>query len=86
MLVYLLIFVACALFGFIYGKKAHLKQVASVLLQMKMPEDQVGKVVSLVSEYSKLQREAKKATKDAYKKALVDAQLEKMKKEDKTSG
>ncbi len=76
-------FVIAAVLGFAFGKRVHLKRVASVLLQVKMPSEEVDKVVYLVSEYPKLQREAKKATKEAYKKSLVSAQLEKIKKEDK---
>lgn len=37
MWMYLLIFIAAALFGFVYGKKAHLKQLGNILLQQGMP-------------------------------------------------
>ena len=83
---YILIFMVCALLGFVYGKKMHLNRVAKVLLQIKMPGEQVDKVVYLVSQYNKIQRDAKKATKEAYKQSIVSDQLEKMKKEDKPNG
>ena len=79
---YFLIFLVFALFGFLFGSRAYLKRVASVMMQMGLPADQVDKVVYLVTNYKKLQREAKKATKEAYKKSIVSAQLEKMKKEE----
>ncbi len=82
----IVVFALAAIVGFVFGKKYHLKRVASVLLQMKMPSEEVDKVVYLVSEYPKLQRAAKKATKDAFKKSMVDEQLEKIKKEDRFNG
>lgn len=83
---YMLIFMVCAVIGFVYGKKMYLNRVAKVLLQIKMPGEQVDKVVYLVSQYNKIQRDAKKATKEAYKQSIVSDQLEKMKKEDKPNG
>ena len=80
----ILIFILAAIFGFVYGKKMHLKQVASVLLVSKLiPAESVDKVVDLVASYKSLRRQARKDTKDAFKKVLVAEQLEKIKnKED----
>ena len=79
-----LIFILAVVFGFVYGKKMHLKQLASVLLTSKLlPAESVDKVVDLVANYNSLRRQARKDTKQAYKKVLVAEQLEKMKnKED----
>ncbi len=77
-------FVIAAIFGFAFGSKQYLKRVAAVMLQLKLPSEEVDKVVYLVSQYPKLKRQAKKKTKDAFKQSMVDSQLEKMKKEDKT--
>lgn len=85
MWVYLGIFVFCAIFGFVYGKKMHLKQLASVLFTCKMiPPEAIDKVVDLVANYNSIRRQARKDTKEAYKKVLVQESLEKIKKEDKT--
>ena len=78
---YFLAFFVVAIGGFLYGMKVHLRRVSAVLLQCGMDPDQVGKVVHLVSCYRKLQREAKKQAREAYKKSIVDAQVEKMKKD-----
>lgn len=78
----IIIFALCAILGFVFGSRVYLKRVGAVMLQLKVPSEQVDKVCYLVSNYNKIQREAKKATKDAYKKSMVDEQLEKMKKED----
>ena len=79
-----LIFILAAIFGFVYGKKMHLKQLASVLLTAKLlPAESIDKVIDLVSSYNALRRQARKDTKQAYKKVLVAEQLEKIKnKED----
>lgn len=83
---YIIIFILCAVFGFLYGKKMHLNQLAKVLYTSKMiPEQSIDKVVDLVASYNKIRREARKATKEAYKKVLVAESLEKIKKEDTTS-
>ncbi len=80
---YALGFVAVAVVGFIYGKKVHLKQLASVLYRLNgFPNDQVDKVIHLVSQYKKIAKQAKKDTEAAYKQALVTERLEKLKKED----
>ena len=85
MWIYILIFMACAIFGFIYGKKMHLKQLASVLITSKLlPAESVDKVIDLVANYNSIRRQARKDTKEAYKKVLVAESLEKMKKEDKS--
>ena len=78
------IFILAVVFGFVYGKKMHLKQLANVLLTSKLlPAESVDKVVDLVANYNSLRRQARKDTKQAYKKVLVAEQLEKMKnKED----
>lgn len=87
MLVYILIFIICAFGGFLYGKKAHLKQLASVLITSKLlPMESVDKVVDLVANYNSIRRQARKDTKEAYKKVLVQESLEKMKKEDRPNG
>ena len=52
MWMYLLIFIAAALFGFVYGKKAHLKQLGNILLQQGMPLDQVSKLSECVRTYN----------------------------------
>ena len=83
---FLLIFVVTSVFGFMFGSKAYLKRVGAVLLQMKLPADQVDKVVYLVSNYNKIQRKARKETREAYKKTIVESQLEKMKKENTLNG
>lgn len=49
---YLLIFIFAALFGFVYGKKAHLKQLSNILLQQGMPIDQVSKLSECVRTYN----------------------------------
>lgn len=82
MLYYLGIFVVAALFGFIFGSRQYLKRLAAVLYQTKaIPAEQVDKLVEVIRTYNKIQRQARKATREAYKKSVVDSQLEKMKKE-----
>lgn len=76
---YLLIFIFAALFGFVYGKKAHLKQLSNILLQQGMPIDQVSKLSECVRTYNKTIRQAKKETREEFKKMLVESQLKKMK-------
>ncbi len=75
-------FLLMAIMGFVYGKQIYLKRVAAVLHQMKIPTEEVDKTVFLISQYSKIQREASKQTKEAFKKSMVEKQLENMKKED----
>lgn len=82
MLYYFAIFVVASLLGFVFGSKQYLKRLAAVLYQTKaIPADQVDKLVEIIRTYNKIQRQAKKATREAYKKSVVDSQLEKMKKE-----
>ena len=76
---YFLIFIAAALFGFVYGKKAHLRQLGNILLQNGMPIDEVSKLTECVRTYNKTMRQAKKETREAFKKMLVESQLKKMK-------
>ena len=83
--VYVLIFVLCAVGGFFYGTKMHLRRVSSVMLQCGMNPDQVGKIIHLVSNYRKLQKQAKKQAREAYKKSVVDGQLQNMTKENFSS-
>lgn len=79
MWMYFLIFIAAALFGFVFGKKTHLKQLGNILLQNGMPIDQVSKLSECVRTYNKTMRQAKKETREAFKKMLVASQLKKMK-------
>lgn len=81
MWVYLFCFVLATMLGFLYGKKAHLKQLSGVLLRQGMPLEQVDRLCEVVRTYNKIARQAKKETREAYKKMLVDGQLEKLKKE-----
>lgn len=52
MWIYFLIFIAAALFGFVYGKKAHLRQLGNILLQNGMPIDEVSKLTECVRTYN----------------------------------
>ena len=79
MWIYFLIFIAAALFGSVYGKKAHLRQLGNILLQNGMPIDEVSKLTECVRTYNKTMRQAKKETREAFKKMLVESQLKKMK-------
>ncbi len=82
----LIAFVIAAVFGFWFGSRQYLKRVAAVMLQLKIPPEEVDKMVYLVSQYNKLKREAKKKTKATFTQSMVDEQLEKMKKEDRFNG
>ena len=53
MWIYFLIFIAAALFGVVYGKKAHLRQLGNILLQNGMPIDEVSKLTECVRTYNK---------------------------------
>lgn len=77
----IIILVAAIVGGFLFGKKQHLNKVAQVMLQTGLPREVVDKTIYLVNNHAKLQREARKATKEAYKALLVKESLEKMKKE-----
>ena len=83
MWIYLIVFIAAALFGWLFGKNAHVKHLSQVLYQVPwFPNEKVGEVVYLVKSYNKIQRETKKATIAAYKKSMVQSQLEEMRREE----
>lgn len=79
MWLYVIAFVMAAMLGFVFGKKSHLKQLSNILLQNGMPLDQVSKLSECVRTYNKTVRQAKKETREAFKKMLVESQLKKMK-------
>lgn len=85
--VFFILVIVFAFIGFLYGKKMHLRQVASVLMQTGLvPIEQVDKVIEIVANYKKLRRQAAKEVKDSYKSLLVKESLEKMKKEAEING
>lgn len=80
----IVVFFVAAIFGFVYGKKTHLKQLTQVLLNTGVPFEKTSKIVEIVRTYKKTEREAKKATREEYKKMLVKNQISRMRGDDKT--
>ena len=79
----LLTFFIAAILGFLYGKKVHLKQMATILLRTgSVKAEEIDKLIDLVSSFKKLERAAKKKTKEEYQQLVVKQAVEKIKKKE----